>query len=259
MKAAVVAGVAAWVLSVPVPVHAELHLVTVYAHDTGFEAPARVPSGATTFRFVNRGWEPHRMLLLRLAGALDEATLRAALPLGERPVAGIASLGGTGVHRGEGSEQLSVALQPGRYALVCDVHEGPAEVHELTVLDYENAALPAGDWSAVLQDDGVQAPAALAAGARWLRVENHGSLLHSLAVGRLRPRRNADEARAWLRAPSGPAPWLRVGGTAPLSPGQSVLVEVSLSPGDYVLFGTSPRGEAQPDGFWHALSVRQER
>jgi hypothetical protein len=258
VNAVAAAGLAVLILAAPVSAHAELHVVTVYAHDTGFEAPARVPSGATTFRFVNRGWEPHRMLLLRLADAMDEAALRSALPLGERSVAGIASLGGTGVQRGEGSEQLSVALHPGRYALVCDVHDRAAEIHELSVLDYEDAVLPAGDWSAVLHDDGVRAPAALAAGARWLRIENRGTLPYSFGFGRLRPRRSADEARAWLRAPSGPAPWLRVGGTAALSPGEAVLIEVSLSPGDYVLFATSPDGSAQPDGFWHALAVRQE-
>lgn len=259
MNAAAAAGLAILVLAAPVPVHAELHVVTVHAHDSGFQAAARVPSGATTFHFVNRGWEPHRMLILRLADAVDEAALRSALPLDERPVAGIASLGGTGVHRGEGSEQLSVALRPGRYALVCDVHDGPAEIHELSVLDYEDAALPASDWSVVLQDDGVRPPAALAAGARTLRVENRGTLLHSVGIGRLRPSRTADGARAWLRAPSGPAPWLRVGGVALLSPGEAVLIGISLSPGDYVLFATSPDGNAEPDGFWHALAVRQER
>ncbi len=259
MKAPVAAGLAVLALTAPLPARAGLHLVTVYAHDSGFEAPARVPSGPTTLRFVNRGWEPHRMLLLRLADGVDETALRAALPLDERPDAGIASLGGTGVQRGEGSEELSVALRPGRYALVCDAHEGAAEVHELVVLDYEEAALPAADWGVQLDDDGVHAPAALAAGARWLRVENRGTRLHGLGIGRLRPHRNAMEARAWLRAPSGPAPWVRAGGTAPLSPGEAVLIEVALSPGDYVLFAPWRGGDAQPDGFWHSLAVRQER
>lgn len=259
MKAALVAVLAALMLGAPAPAHAELHVITVYATDTGFEAPTRVPSGATTLHFVNRGWEPHRMLLLRVADTLDEAALRASLPLGERPVPGITSLGGTGVQRGEGTEQLSLALNPGRYALVCDVHDGRAEIREFTVLDYEEAVLPAGDWNAVLQDDGVQAPAALAAGARWLRIENRGTRLHGVDVGRLRPRRTPDDARRWLQAPSGPAPWLRVGGSGLLSPGQTVLAEVPMSPGEYVLFATAPDGSPQPDGFWHALSVRRER
>jgi hypothetical protein len=237
----------------------ELHLVTVHAHDSGFEAPARVPSGPTTLRFVNRGWKAHRMQLLRLADAVDEAALRAALPLGDAAPAGIASLGGTGVHRGEGSEELTVALGAGRYALVCDAHDGPAEIHELQVLRYEDPVLPPGDWSALLGDDGVVAPAALPAGVRWLRVENRGRGLRGVGIGRLRPGRNAAEARAWLQAPSGPRPWVRVGGTAPLSPGEALLVDVPLASGDYVMFGPSPQGDARPDGFWHAFAVRRER
>jgi hypothetical protein len=237
----------------------QLHLLTVYAHDSGFEAPSRVPSGPTTLRFLNKGWKPHRMQILRLADGVDEEALRAALPLGDTAPAGITSLGGTGVHRAEGSEEVSVALRPGRYALVCDVHDGPAEIHEIEVLRYEDAALPPGDWSALLEDGDVRAPGAVPAGARWLRVENRGTRLAGLGIGRLRPGRSAADARSWVQAPSGPRPWVRVGGTAPISPGEALLVEMPLASGDYVLFAPSEADEARADGFWHALAVRRER
>ena len=103
------------------------------------------------------------------------------------------------------------------------------------------------------------APAALPTGTRWLRIENRGTRWQGVALSRLRPGRAAQDARAWLRAASGPAPWVRMGGTALLSPGEAVLVELPLVAGDYVLHPLAPDGEARADGFWHPLAVRTER
>lgn len=225
-------------------VAAEPQVVTVHAVDEGFVAPERVPSGLTAFDFVNKGWKPHRMVLLRFAADATPESL-AAISL-DRPLPdGVEALGGSDVHRPEGGGRTLVSLEPGLHALLCDLvdegqHGGKPWIQPLEVLAYNEGALPAGDATIGLLEDGIRAPDVLAPGALRLRVERHGLGPRGLVVYRLRHGRSHADGSAWLRTRAGRSPLIRVLGAAPLSPGRALVVPASLAAGDYLLHATGP-------------------
>lgn len=221
---------------------ADLQVVTVHATEAGFNGPERIPSGLTAFDFVNKGWKPHRMVLLRLGEgttleSLDAISLDAALP------AGVEALGGSDVHRAEGAGRTIIALEPGRHALLCDLveegqHAGKAWIQPLEVLAYNEGRLPQGAPVITLLESGMAAPDVLASGEQRLRVENQAPRARGIVVFRLRHGRSHAEGAAWLQSGTGRSPLVRVLGAAPLSNGRALLLPATLNHGEYLLYAT---------------------
>jgi hypothetical protein len=242
------------------------HVVTVHALDDRFDAPERVPSGPTAFAFLNKGWQSHRMRVFALPPDLDPQTLAEALAQGGALPLGVSALGGTLAERAEGDASVILALEPGPHALVCDLtgqgaHAGRVLVHPLEVLRYDAATLPPNDLEIRLGDAEIAAPLVVAPGPHALRVENDGTRPHALAIARLRHGRGLGQAREWLRAEPGPAPMIRVAGTAPLSPGRAILLAFTLPVGDYVVYAPTEKSESTraEEALVRALAVRAEK
>jgi hypothetical protein len=217
-------------------------IVTVHATDAGFIGPERIPSGLTAFDFTNKGWKPHRMVLLRFGpgatrDSLDAISLDSPLP------AGVESLGGSDILRAEGEGRTLIALEPGLHALLCDVvdegqHDGTPWIQPLEVLRYNDAALPQGEPTIAVLASSIEAPDEIETGEYLIRVENRAESLRGLTVFRLRRGYTHAQGSAWLHGRKGNSPLIRVLGTAPLSKGRAVLVPANLIPGPYLLHAT---------------------
>lgn len=242
------------------------HVVTVHALDDRFDAPERIPSGPTAFAFLNKGWQSHRMRVLALPPDQDPQLLAEALTRGGALPPGVSALGGTLAERAEGAASVILALEPGPHALACDLsgqgaHAGRALVQPLEVLRYNAATLPPNDLEIRLGDSEIAAPLVVTPGPHALRIENAGTRPHALAIARLRHGRGLGQARDWLRGETGPAPMIRVSGTAPLSPGRATLLAVTLPAGDYVVYAPIETSESTrvEDALVRALAVRAEK
>src|SRR5690606_25672614 len=89
--------------------------------DYSFEAPEVIEPGWTTFRFANRGPEPHHLTLMRLEP--DRTANDAIAALRDRqPLAGIATaVGGPNAPMPGAGSEATMELEPGEYLLVCVV------------------------------------------------------------------------------------------------------------------------------------------
>lgn len=199
-------------------------VVTVTAKDFEFEAPRSIPSGWTTFRFVNEGEQEHFFLLWRLPEDRTFADYRKQVTqtfsdvwerydggeltreetvgaLGEELPAwffedAVAS-GGPGLTEGGKTSQVTLNLEPGTYAMECYVktpqgtwHTDRGMVRGLTVTgDSTGARPPEADVELTLSNYEIETSGQLTAGSQTVAVHAtetpQGFLPHDINLFRL--------------------------------------------------------------------------
>jgi len=213
------------------------HVVEVIARDFSFEAPARIPSGWTTFRFKNAGAQEHFMALARMpegktvddyrddiaAGAFGgamgpyydgEVELDAALEqLGALLPAWffeVVSAGGPGLVSGGGTAETTVELDPGYYVIECYVKSPEGVFHValgmlvgFVVTDEPSgASAPEADFDVTLANYVIEAPESVPAGKHTVRVrylqDPEGMLRHDVHLVRLGPDSDLSELVPWM-------------------------------------------------------------
>ena len=233
---------------------AELPLLRLEARDFTFSVPAHVPAGLTRVRLVNRGSAEHEAQITRLPdGATPEAYLAGARA-GETFPVGATDVGGPGKVAGGDSSDVVIALEPGRYAVVCwaDGHVmagmiAPLEVGEPARSATGGAAAPAATGEVEMRDHSfAHAPGVFRSGANVIRVRNTGQRPHDMTVYRLAPGRTLREFGVWYRTRQGEAPAVPVGGMVTLAPGREGWAELDLPPGRYFVACGTP--EKTPEG-----------
>lgn len=233
-----------------------LPLLRLEARDFTFSAPSRSTVGLTRVRLVNHGPSWHEALVTRLPEGvtpeayLEEARAGKAFPVGAR------DMGGPGKVAAGDSSEVVLALEPGRYAIVCwaDDHvkagmlsaviisvgdsavandkTGGANTSADVAIEASGAPTPTGDVRLeefkIVHDSGTYRR-----GANVLRVRNTGQRPHDLTFYRLADGKSARDFGVWYATREGPAPAVPVGGIVTLAPGREGLVELDLPPGRY--------------------------
>ena len=233
-----------------------LPVLRLEARDFTFSAPSHSTGGLTRVRLVNNGPSWHEALVTRLPEGvtpeayLDEARAGKAFPVGAQ------DMGGPGKVAAGDSSEVVLALEPGRYAIVCwaddHVKSGMLSAVVISVGDSAVANNETGGatTSASIASEASGAPAptgevrledfrivhdsgAYRAGANVLRVRNTGQRPHDLTFYRLADGKSASDFGVWYATREGPAPAVPVGGIVTLAPGREGLVELNLPPGRY--------------------------
>ena len=232
--------------------------VTVITHDYAFEMPDTLAAGLTTFRIQNEGQEPHEMVLVKLGENESLADFLAPHPPGKhdhRIVGGPAA----DFPRTDQSE-ATVALEAGRYAVVCGVptvdhvaHVKKGMIKLLTVTPGASAAsAPVSDLTITLVDYGFQFSKPLTPGKHTLRIVNAASQTHMMILIKYKPNQTTDSLFAWnvTRARVAPVEWTT--GVSALGAGGTAYVNVDIDSGDYALlcFIDAPDGK---DHFAHGM------
>lgn len=233
-----------------------LPLLRLEARDFTFFVPSRSTVGLTRVRLVNHGPSWHEALVTRLPEGvtpeayLEEARAGKAFPVGAR------DMGGPGKVAAGDSSEVVLALEPGRYAIVCwaDDHvkagmlsaviisvgdsavandkTGGANTSADVAIEASGAPTPTGDVRLeefkIVHDSGTYRR-----GANVLRVRNTGQRPHDLTFYRLADGKSARDFGVWYATREGPAPAVPVGGIVTLAPGREGLVELDLPPGRY--------------------------
>lgn len=218
--------------------------VMVMASDYAFQMPDTIPAGITSFRLMNHGKELHHLTLVRLAEGMTPADLARMQPNAPLP-AGLTFEGGPNYSVPGGAIEAVVDLKPGNYAAICAipspdgvVHMAKGMVHSFVVVAASDtakavASAPEADIVIKLADYSFTPSAPLTAGRHVIRVENNGTQWHELVFVKLEPGKTVEELARYAEKPEGPPPGGPVDGVAPLSPGESNTITVSLTPGEY--------------------------
>lgn len=239
--------------------------ITITADEFAFLVPDTVQAGVTTLELVNHGEELHHAVLVRLEEGKTlaelQAELQAALRDGGQPRPWAVFAGGPNAVDPGASASVTVALRPGRYALVCliaspdgDLHVAKGMIRELVVVPAHAATeLPPADAAVMLSDYDFKLSRPLAAGRHTLRVRNYAAQWHEVQLFRLEPGKTVEDLERWLATEDGPPPGASIGGVAALSQGHANNLAVDLTPGEYALVCFLPDSKDGKPHFVHGM------
>jgi hypothetical protein len=241
--------------------------LSITAVDYAFEMPATAEAGLTHILLDNQGMMDHHAMFLRPHEGSTIEDVQAALEQGDFDALFATAMSAGGPNVGPG-HQASVAmnLEAGQYLIVCVIPNeegiphfalGMQAVLEVT----EGAAdstLPEADATVNLVEMAFEGlPTDATAGTHVWEVANTGAQLHEVVVLQLAEGVTIDQAiQAFSEpppsaspvvdqtvaspaaspaagAPAGP-PFEAIGGTAPMSPGESNYAVLDLAAGDYI-------------------------
>ena len=253
-------------------------IVTVTGHDYAFIAPDTIPSGATTFRFIDRGKFAHHLVVFRLEAGVSLSDFLRSMGDGGKSPAGIASLGGLQsdkIYRGAAANtpsarrarELTIDLKPGRYVLAC-LHSEDSVTHlqkgmmrSLTVIPAKRAAArPKFDATITMSDYDYAVSGNFSSGRRTIRLANAGPQEHHVFIQTMRAGKSLADikahriARAKERQAALPdslstliPPMMPLTAVTRMSPGEEVFLTLDLVAGDYRLFCLVPdAGDGKP-------------
>lgn len=221
---------------------AKPYVVKVMGLDYAFSAPLEIPSGWTTFRFINRGKEPHHMVLLQLADGYTRQDFLEAFATGAPPPDWITLMGGANGVAPSGESNAVINLKPGSYVLACFIpspdkvpHLMKGMTRPLIVTEESNGApAPDVDIEMALTDYAFDLSAPITVGEHTIRVTNEAEgRPHEVLLVRLHPGKNVEDVAKWMHTLEGPPPAEFLGGASALSPGQSSIFTASFKPGTY--------------------------
>jgi hypothetical protein len=165
----------------------------------------------------------------------------------------------------------TVELEPGTYTFMCFIPDaaGDGQPHvakgqllpfEIVEAEEGSAGLPEAPETVVLDDYDFDVPEGFT-GAGSVAVENAGDQAHELAAYRVADGATADDVIAALTAdpstgsttPAGPPPTAGSTGIAPTGPGRTDVLEMDLTPGEYVFICFLPDAETGAPHFTEGM------
>lgn len=225
-------------------------VIEVRATEFAFTAPDTVPAGLTTIRMHADGKALHHAQLVRFDAGHTFDDYLAALRAGEGPPPAWAhSVGGVNGADPGSSQETSVPLEPGEYALICFIPNEQGMPHAMLgmmkriVVTGEAApiARPTVDATITMSGTGYAISGPITAGRRALLVENSDSMHHEAILVKLADGATAQSVVDWVLAGAqGPPPGNGRGGTVGLERGAWNVVHADLEPGNYALFDFIP-------------------
>jgi uncharacterized cupredoxin-like copper-binding protein len=219
--------------------------LVVNAYEYAFQAPDSIAAGIVTVRLVDHGKLGHQVALARLDDSSSLGRVMRMLADDKVHTGGIRWSGGVeSAIPGDSSETI-LALEPGRYVIVCafdgdngHAHMSMGMIRPLVVTagaTKPDMRLPATATTVRLSDYRVSVAGALHSGSQLVRVENVGAHRHHLNLTRIRGNATLADIMKW-DGKSQPAPLEDVsGGAAALDPGEASVISLKLEPGRYVL------------------------
>jgi hypothetical protein len=241
--------------------------LAITAVEYAFEMPATAEAGLTHVLLDNQGMMEHHAMFLRPHEGSTIEDVQAALKQGDFGALFATAMSAGGPNVGPG-HQASVAmnLEAGQYLVVCVIPNeegvphfalGMQAVLEVTEASVESAP-PEADATVNLVEMTFEGlPTDATAGTQVWEVANAGTQLHEVVVLQLAKGVTIDQAIQMFSepppsaspvaspivdqtvaspaagAPAGP-PFEAIGGTAPMSPGETNYAVLDLAAGDYI-------------------------
>lgn len=220
-------------------------VVTVVAKDFSFEMPDTLVAGWSTLRLRDDGTQPHQLILYRLDGGKTQADVMGALGRQTAYPTWMHAAGGPNASP-HGSYSVSeVHLEPGTYIVFCrelaldgTPHFAKGMAKMLTVIQTPRVAAvtPTSDLAVGLVEYGFNFSAPVKAGRHVISVVNRGNQTHELIISQLAPLRTMADYTRWSATQQGPPPLVAIGGTTDLAPGATMMIDITLPPGRYLVW-----------------------
>ncbi len=222
-----------------------------FSYDSG--GVTSVEAGLITVSLTNEGAVDHQATVVRLRDGKTTEDLMAMTDPAELAEI-IQTFGGpNGVLPGASVVSTVRVTEPGSYMVMCfipDPADGqahaakgqilPLEVTEPTAPLPAEVALPDAPETVGLDDYSFDVPAGFT-GEGSVLIENTGAEAHELAAIKVADGATAEDAIAFLTAdpaagppPEGPPPFAGATGVSPMDAGEANVVELDLTPGDWV-------------------------
>jgi uncharacterized cupredoxin-like copper-binding protein len=218
--------------------------ISFTASEFAFSGPDSMAPGVTRITLVNRGAQPHHLIMGRLDDGKTVADVMAEVRAHPQAAPPFLSYRGASNIILPGDSSTSVAdLPAGHYMLICFVPDAAdATPHVMKGMTKEivlagprhEATLPTADAEIRLSDFAFTS-GSIAAGTHTFHVVNDGPQVHEIQLVRLNDSATAGQFLAGL-APgaAGPPPGAFLGGPGALSQGGSDYWTVTLKPGKYL-------------------------
>lgn len=224
--------------------------LTIKATDFAFEVPKSAPSGWTKLTLDNKGTEQHQISLAKLGDGQDAKAVEGMLDKGNLAFLAQATL--IGAVDGANSSQshtVTTNLQPGTYVAFCAIPSPSDGVSHYVKGMYASFQVgpdktdltePKADATIKITPTGYDVPKGFT-GKGTVGVTNTGHFGAEMAIMRLGEGKTKDDLVTYLTGkPSGPPPFVTVGGVSAQSPGTTTYVDLDLDPGNYVLMSFVP-------------------
>jgi hypothetical protein len=220
--------------------------ITITAVDFSYTLPQTVPAGLVDITFVNSGTQLHQAQLVQLnSGVTYDQFHSALLQKGLLVMRTLGKLmGGPNITAPGKSSEVILNLPAGQYVAVCPIpaKDGVRQylkgmISSFTVTASSSNAQPAAPTATgqvALKSFSIDLPASISAGAITWQVTNTGQEPYELNVVKLAPGKTAQNVSAFYTHPSGPPPFVNIGGMASISTGLSGWVKLDLTAGNYV-------------------------
>jgi len=243
-----------------------IQTMVIEAFDYGFKTLGSIPGGMTRVQMKNTGTELHHGQFMRLNTGVTLDQLGAAFAKGPDAALGLVTqTGGPGVTLPGGTSEVILDLTEGQYTIACFLagddhipHVAKGMLMPLKVTAAPAAAAPASavNGTITLFDFNFTMPDTLPAGKSMYTVTNTGAQFHEFSIGQLPPGKTVDDVKALFAAPSGgppsgPPPVILMGGMNALTKGNTGIVVLDLTPGNYVAICLVP-DQSKPNGDPHA-------
>lgn len=222
--------------------------LVIRATDNDYPETAETAAGLTKVTIDNQGQELHQIALLQLTDgkSFDDFTAFASTAKETDPLPSWAvPAGGPAVAAPGQKASTFVSLEPGAYAMICNIPDAQGVVHAqkgmlkplvVAAAAAESAAAPAADVEIKLLDFAFQVPAAVPSGAQVISVANTGKQLHEAVLLKLNEGATAQEvAAAFAPGGSGMPPAMPIGGVVGLPAGAAQSFPADLTAGRYAL------------------------
>ncbi len=243
-----------------------IQTMVIEAFDYGFKTLGSIPGGMTRVQMKNTGTELHHGQFMRLNTGVTLDQLGAAFAKGPDAALGLVTqTGGPATILPGGTSEVILDLTEGQYMIACfiagadhvpHVAKGMLMPLKVTAAPAAAAPTPAVNGTITLFDFNFTMPDTLPAGKSMYTVTNTGAQFHEFSIGQLPPGKTVDDVKAMFAAPSvgppnGPPPVIPMGGMNALTKGNTGIVVLDLTPGNYVAICLVP-DQSKPNGDPHA-------
>lgn len=214
----------------------------------GFEGPSSTSAGWNEVTLSSAVFEPHQVLFLKLDEGrtyeeFEADMAKAAMDPNATAPSYFEELGGVGVVTYMQSATAILELEPGEYAIVCNI-PGPAgpHVHHGMLKKFTvgpavgKTSPPEADITFSMMEYGYQTDEPLTPGQKVIAFKNDGTQVHEAPLIKLQGNATIQEFLEALEAGQGPPPGEGVGGIVNVEPGRTVYALVDLEEGNYGTF-----------------------
>ena len=235
------------------------HEVTVIARNYAYQMPDTLASGLTTFHLLNKGTEPHHLMLYRLEDGKTMSDGFAELKTGGPLPSWMHPVGGPNAPAPGSDSWATVSLTPGHYMAFCHIpsrdhvlHLAKGMMKAVTVVPSAGtrAPVPPADLTVTLTDYAFNFSRTPVAGPQTLAIINQGTDTHELILSLLDPGKTPEDFVHWINNQNGPPPVTPYGGATDIAPGDTILARIDFKPGDY---SVTCRVRAATDSLTHDL------